>query len=115
MAHAVLETKAITDWDSFHAVNAAAFGFPNFYGRNMDAWIDCLTYMDDGGDGMSRFILADGEMLTIEVRDADDFSKRMPEQALALMDCTAFVNARYVADGNSPKLLLLMVGSAQAE
>jgi hypothetical protein len=110
MAHAILETEAIADWESFHTVCKAAFGFPDFYGRNMDAWIDCLTDMDDGGDGMSRFVLADAEMLTIEVRDADDFAERMPEQSQALISCTAFVNARYVADGKSPKLLLVLVG-----
>ena len=42
-----LDCDRITDWDSFHAVFAEVFGFPNFYGRNMNAWIDCMTYLDD--------------------------------------------------------------------
>lgn len=36
----------ITDWDSFHDVFKRVFGFPDFYGRNMDAWIDCMTDLD---------------------------------------------------------------------
>jgi len=34
---------AITDWASFHDVFMHTLGFPDFYGRNMDAWIDCMT------------------------------------------------------------------------
>ena len=33
-----IDTARIKDWDSFHNVFAEAFGFPGFYGRNMDAW-----------------------------------------------------------------------------
>jgi hypothetical protein len=33
----------IADWESFHMTFAATLGFPGFYGRNMNAWIDSLT------------------------------------------------------------------------
>jgi hypothetical protein len=36
----------IGDADSFHDVSAATFGFPAFYGHNVNAWIDCLTNLD---------------------------------------------------------------------
>ncbi len=42
----------ITDWDTFHDAFAATLGFPGFYGRNMDAWIDCVTSVDRD-DGMT--------------------------------------------------------------
>ncbi len=32
-----IDANEITDKNSFHAVFASAFGFPEFYGRNMDA------------------------------------------------------------------------------
>lgn len=32
-----LDTRRITDWDTFHDVFAEVFGFPGFYGRNMNA------------------------------------------------------------------------------
>ncbi|MDG3003854.1 barstar family protein [Paludisphaera mucosa] len=35
-----LDTRRITDWDAFHDAFAEAFGFPEFHGRNMNAWID---------------------------------------------------------------------------
>jgi hypothetical protein len=108
MATAILDTSAIVDWDTFHAASRAAFGFPDFYGNNIDAWIDCLTYLDLD-DGMSKFALAAGETLTIEVRDAEAFAERAPEQALALMEATAFVNRRHIEDGKQPMLVLLLV------
>jgi RNAse (barnase) inhibitor barstar len=48
MATAILDTSRIIDWDTFHAVSREAFGFPDFYGCNLNAWIDCLTYLDEG-------------------------------------------------------------------
>ena len=64
MARVSIKTEVIQDWTSFHEEFKRAMGFPDFYGMNMDAWIDCLTYLYDG-DGMSRFHLAAGEMLLI--------------------------------------------------
>jgi len=108
MASAILDTRTIVDRDTFHAASRNAFGFPDFYGCNMDAWIDCLTYLDLG-DGMSRYHLADGEILTVEVRDAEGFATRMPEQTLALVTATAAVNQRYAERGKPPMLALVLV------
>ena len=70
----VLDAARITDGDAFAAVSAAAFGFPAFYGRNMNAWIDCLTDLDGG---MSRDRAGEGRWtLTIELRGAADFAER---------------------------------------
>ncbi|WP_161883865.1 barstar family protein [Deinococcus alpinitundrae] len=64
MAKVTLDTSRIRDWESFHDVSVQTFGFPDFYGRNMDAWIDCLTYLDEG-DGMSIVVLGTDELLHI--------------------------------------------------
>ncbi len=42
-------------------------GFPDFYGANMDAWIDCMFHLDDGESGKTRFDLKPGEALEIEM------------------------------------------------
>ena len=42
----LIDGGRIVDWSSFHAVFAEGMGFPEFYGRNMDAWIDCMTYVE---------------------------------------------------------------------
>ena len=57
----VIEVPAsqINDWDTFHDTFAQTLGFPDFYGRNMNAWIDCLTYADED-DGSARSPSAQG-------------------------------------------------------
>lgn len=71
--------SSIADWDSFHATFAAALGFPDFYGRNLNAWIDCLTYEDEG---MTAFPIETGDVLTLRlqktsVSDAPRSTKRL--------------------------------------
>ncbi len=108
MATTRLNTESISDWQSFHQVCREAFTFPDFYGMNMNAWIDCLTYLDKG-DGMSRFHLVEGEMLNIEVSDTNSFSVRLPEIFDALIKCSASVNQRYIEVGKSPMLSLVFL------
>ena len=106
MATARLNTPAISDWRSFHQECRQVFGFPDFYGMNMNAWIDCLTYLDEG-DGMSRFHLAEGETLNIEVSDSGAFKSRLPEIYDALVECSSVVNDRRLEVGKRPVLLLV--------
>ena len=103
--HVRLETHEIVDWASFHEVCRRAFGFPEFYGRNLDAWIDCLTYARDG-DGMSRFHLGPDERLEVEVAEGQAFRARLPEVAAALEAGAAAVNQRQAARGEPPVLAL---------
>ena len=79
-----LDASLISDWPSFQDVFADLFNFPDYYGRNMNAWIDCMS--DDN-------ICA--EAVLLEIRGTVDFKKRLPEIFDALIDCTAFVNKRY--------------------
>jgi hypothetical protein len=55
-----LPSDQITDWETFHAVFQSVFGFPEFYGRNMNAWNDCMTYLDDPDGGLSSVTIAKG-------------------------------------------------------
>jgi hypothetical protein len=104
MPTVTLDTKAINDRASLHTVCQEAFGFPDFYGRNGDAFIDCLSHLD--GD-MSRFTLKAGETLIVELPDAYEFGKRAPEQAAALLGWIGDVNARSIERGEPPRVLLL--------
>lgn len=105
-----IPANRITDWPSFHEVFAETLGFPPFYGENMDAWIDCMTYADEPEAGMLARAVAPGELLTLQIDDGSDFAARCPEQFKALVECTAFVNYRRVEVGRMPVLSLLMSG-----
>ena len=77
---------------------ADVLGFPDFYGRNMNAWIDCLTYVDDG-DGMSNVVVADGDVLTLQLDEGKAFRDRCPDLYAAIVECAAFVNWRRLEMG----------------
>jgi RNAse (barnase) inhibitor barstar len=72
--------EAIQDWQSFHEMFKDILGFPEFYGRNMDAWIDCMRSIDAAEDGVSAVTVDPGEVLVLNVDDATDFRRRCPEQ-----------------------------------
>jgi len=110
-----IASDQIKDWESFHSVFQTAFGFPDFYGRNMDAWIDCMTYVDDSSCGMTNISVGQGELVALRIDDdAPDFEQRCPEQYRALIECTAFVNYRRVEVGQSPVLTLMLGGWFQS-
>ena len=103
---AVIDTDRIVDWVSFHAVFAEVLGFPEFYGKNMDAWIDCMSYVDDREAGMSRITVEPPAILTLQLERVTEFVERCPEQYAALIDATAFVNWRRIDRGESAVLAL---------
>ncbi len=107
MATVRLDGRAIADWASFHDACQAAFGFPDFYGRNMDAWIDCLSGLRDD-DGMSSFSLGPDEVLQIELQHADALRRKAPTILAALADCTAEVNRLYIENGQKSALALVL-------
>lgn len=110
MATVRFDTTEVIDWDSFHETFKQIMGFPDFYGRNMNAWIDCLTYLDEG-DGMSKFHLSQGEKLNIEITDTIAFKERLPDIFAFLIECTAHVNQRYIETDKLPALSLIFLGT----
>ena len=106
MATITLDLETVVDWKSFHDVCARMLGFPEFYGRNMDAWIDCLSYLEER-DGMCSYKLNPGERLDIVLPNFQKFSREYHEIFAALLECTAIVNQRYVASGDIPRIGLI--------
>ena len=102
----VVDTRLITDWDSFHEVFARAFGFPAYYGRNMDAWIDCMTTLNDPLGSDTTLFVSPGEIVVLQLEHAGDFERRCPEIYSALIESSAFVNHRLVEQGHPPALAL---------
>jgi RNAse (barnase) inhibitor barstar len=83
-----IPTKRITDWASFHDVFSELMSFPPYYGRNMDAWIDCM------GDISSDTVI-------LHLEDVEDFRSRCREIYDALIACSAFVNYRSLESGRA--------------
>ena len=107
-----LDTNRITDDESFHSVFADVFGFPEFYGRNLNAWIDCLTSLDDPEAGMTAVHAPPGGVLVLELEHVTEFAGRCPRQYQYIVECAAFVNWRKIAIGDSAVLALSFHKSA---
>ncbi len=101
-----IDARRITDWDGFHDVFAKAFGFPAFYGRNMNAWIDCMSCVDAPELGMTTVHVQDGEVCVIRLTNAAGFPSRCPEVYAALTECTVVVNWRNLEAGDETMLAL---------
>ncbi len=90
-----IPTRRIVDWASFHDVFFEKMKFPHYYGRNMDAWIDCM------GDLASH-----SDPLVLHLEDVRALSSRCPEIYDALVEGAAFVNFRNLEIKNPPILAL---------
>jgi Barstar (barnase inhibitor) len=101
-----VDCAKISDWTSFHDVFAEVFGFPDFYGRNASAWIDCMTSLDSPEDGMSTIHAAKGHVLTIHLENVKPFREQHPDLYADLIECSAFVNWRRIEVGEPAVLAL---------
>jgi len=101
-----INTDNISDRDSFHKEFKEVFGFPEFYGNNMSAWVDCMTDLDDSDSGMTSVTVAVGEILVIELENVESFKTRCKQLYDELIESVAFVNYRRIEQGQEPILTL---------
>ena len=108
MAHTLvsIDCRRITDWSTFFDVFTEALGFPGFFGRNMNAWMDCLSSADAPEDGLTNVHAPPGGVLVLQLDHMSDFAARCPEIHAALVECSGFVNWRRIEVGDSPVLAL---------
>ena len=95
----------IVDWDSFHDAMSEAFAFPAWYGRNMDAWIDLMTRLDEDR-ATTGFFVEPGEIVTIDLKNGRGLRARCREIYDALVESSAFVNRRRLESGGTAYLCL---------
>ena len=101
-----IDAARIHDWESFHEEFNRVFGFPSFYGRNMDAWIDCMTSLDCPEDDMTSIHASPGGVIGLEVDNASQLKRDHRDLYDALIECAAFVNWRRIEKGLPPVLAL---------
>lgn len=101
-----IDLGAVDGSDAFHDTFARQLGFPTFYGRNMDAWIDCMTDLDAPGAAMTSMHVRPGTVLVLVLEGVAGFAERCPEQYSALLECAAFVNWRRRERGEPAVLAL---------
>ncbi len=101
-----LDARLIMDWEAFHNEFAKLFGFPGFYGRNMNAWIDCMSYLDEPQAQMTTVRLKPGEIVVLQLDHVDELRRQFPDGYNAVIECSAFVNYRKREVGEPPVIAL---------
>lgn len=102
----IVHLKSITTPDDFHSRIKEALGFPDFYGKNFDAFIDCLSSVEEG-EGMMSVFLVKGESLVLELRGWKEFEENTPEIAKSFKECVVHVNTRLDDYGDENKIELI--------
>jgi hypothetical protein len=103
---AKVDCKNIIDWPTFHDEFNRVFQFPDFYGRNMDAWNDCMTSIDAPDEQMTGIHCEAGSFLTIELANVNELRGDRAQFLEAIVDGVAFVNFRRIDVGERPVLAL---------
>jgi RNAse (barnase) inhibitor barstar len=96
MKIATIDLSSVTSWESFHELFARSFDFPSYYGRNMDAWIDC----------MEDFAIAGEDCLRLDLKGMIPLKDRSPEIYEAINECAAFINYRSAEAGGESVIAL---------
>ena len=102
-----IDGDEITDAATFHDVFARVFDFPEFYGRNMDAWNDCMSDLH-GPEALSGHHLTDREPIDIQLLNTEDFAERCPDVFRSFVGGTAFVNRLYEERGEQVRIALIL-------
>ncbi|MEH1009419.1 barstar family protein [Winogradskyella sp. ECml5-4] len=85
--------RKLINWKAFHSEFKTELNFPDYYGENMDAWIDCI---DELTERPTLLLIENGKHL----------KENAPELLNAIMECGAFVNYRKIKVGENPNLLI---------
>ena len=80
-------------WKNFHKECKYTFNFPDYYGENMDAWIDCMDELFE-------------KPIIINIKNAKKLKENAPDILSAILECSAFVNYRKVEAGDNPTILV---------
>lgn len=65
----IIDFKNIDTVEKMHEKLKHAFGFPNFYGANIHALIDCLGDIRYPENGMSKITIDENEVLNLTIKN----------------------------------------------
>lgn len=97
--------KLIRDEASFHKIFAKEFGFPDCYGENLNAWQDCMEYLDED-DGMTKIKVEKGGIIALYIENSAEFYERCPELFQRFLNVCGSINEGRVAIGKPPTIAL---------
>lgn len=101
-----LDFSEVNNLDTMHEVLKKAFGFPDFYGKNVNALIDCWTSLRYPEDGMTQIHIGADEMLTIKIVSFPFDKHTMLNHFFIAVQA---VNLRYTNRGEKAVISMILV------
>lgn len=102
----VIDSKGVDTADKMHTKLKHAFGFPDFYGANIHALIDCLGDIRYPEYGMSEVAIGENEVLNLTI-------KNFPYENDIIINifflAIKYVNAKSIRNEESPSIHLILV------
>jgi hypothetical protein len=104
-----IDGASIGSEDAFHDVFSEKLGFPGYYGRNWNAWMDCMEYVDDPETGMcSRVQVEVGSFLLLRIENSEAFKSKCKKIFYNFLECAASVNLVRVLNGQAPVIIVAL-------
>ena len=103
-----IDFSKIEDWGTFHEVFAEEMGFPDFYGKNNNAWIDCMSFIDDKNSGMSKITVKHGESLNIIITGTEKTIGTAYDVLEGFIEIVAIVNQRFIESSTTTRLKIVV-------
>ena len=90
-----IDGTKIIDWKSFHDEFQTKLGFFEGYGRNLNAWIDCMTDMFTNGEyeSLTKFNLNEGDRFILKILNSEKWKNQSTETFNAFIDCCISANS----------------------
>jgi hypothetical protein len=102
-----LDLTEITSLKLLHVALAKTFGFPNFYGKNYAALVDCLSSLRYPEHGMSAVTIdSKDDSLELQLRNLSACGTEISQTLLGAVEA---VNKRAMANGLRPAILISLV------
>ncbi|HCT5824016.1 TPA: barstar family protein [Citrobacter sedlakii] len=100
-----IDFKGISSESELHDKFKQLFGFPDFYGKNFHAFVDCLTSLRIPEEGMTSINIKQDEYILLEVGNINQLSDDLKHNfLLSIQD----VNSRSILFGEKASILLLL-------
>jgi len=81
-----IDGNSLTDWKTFHEVFKETLNFPDYYGNNMDAWIESMAEIK--------------ESVLIIITDSETLKEKQEEIYFTILECAALVNSIKLDEGD---------------
>ncbi|MBQ8163782.1 MAG: barstar family protein [Clostridia bacterium] len=75
----IIDFTMVSSWRDIHTILAREFDFPDYYGRNWDAFWDCITDLILSSDGLNIEIIGIDEIYSRYKEDMDIFIETLNE------------------------------------